>query len=166
MFSCILRCFVFPLLLTLGASACATSSMTSEMRSAIPRNATTILLTSDSLPADLYEETYRKLRLKGCRFSEANERMMSLTTEPCTVGKSQSTLRIDVLVEPEGDGCRLVATADYELVEGEWRPVAFRDSGTKYKVGFEELALLMDEVSHTDLRYEVDEERSRRAFSL
>lgn len=90
---------------------------------------------------------------------------MSLATEPCTVGKSESTLRIDAFVQPDGDGSILTATADYELM-GDWRPVAFRDSGTKYKVGFEELALIMSEVPHTEMIYEVDEDRSRRAFSL
>ena len=140
--------------------------MAPEMRSGIPASATTIVLHSDMPPSEFYQAAYRTLRMRGCRFSEANESMMSLTTEPCTVGESESTLRIDAFVQPDGSGSVLTATADYELTPGNWRPVAFRDSGTKYKVGFEELALLMNEVPHTSMSYEVDEERSRRAFSI
>src|SRR6266550_686426 len=118
-------------------------------------------------PADLYAHTYRFLRDKGFRFTEANESMTSLSTEGMAVGKSEIQLRIDLVIARADSGSVLSATADYLLTPGNWRPVAYRDSGTKYKVGFQELALLIQQLPHDgEIQYTVNEDRSRRAFSF
>jgi len=145
---------------------CATSNMTEEVRSEIPQNATTIQLQSEIPPDELYRNAYRMLRQQGFRFSETNEEMLDLSTEGTKVGNSQVDLRIDLFVESNNGNSVLTATAEYELTPGNWRPVAFKDSGTKYKLGFEELVLLMRKLENAEIAYIVDENRANRAFGI
>ena len=158
--------------LTVGAAlgtvpSCASSGMTPQMSAVIPSHATGVKLKSSLPPAELYAHAYRFLRDKGFRFTEANESMTSISTEGMAVGKSEIQLRVDLVIARADSGSVLSATADYLLTPGNWRPVAYRDSGTKYKVGFEELALLMQQLPHDgEIQYTVDEDRSRRAFSF
>ena len=92
--------------------------------------------------------------------------MHDISTEGMQTGNSQTNLRIDLFVEPAEGGSMLTATAEYELTPENWRPVAHKDSGTKYTVGFEELALLMSELPHEELIYVVDQDRADRAFGI
>ncbi len=145
---------------------CATSSMSAQMKSEIPANATSVQLLSE-LPADeFYREAYQMLKLKGFRISESNTEMRSLSTEGKRVGNSQTMLRISLFVDATEGGSELAATAEYELMPDDWRPVAYTHSGTKYKVGYEELVLLISELPHREVNYVVDEERARHAFGI
>jgi hypothetical protein len=158
--------FVGILVFLLLTAGCATSRLPDEMRSEIPASATTVQLHSDLPPDELYQGAYRTLRQKGFRFSETNEDMHNISTEGMRTGNSQTNLRIDLFVEPAERGSMLTATAEYELTPENWRPVAHKDSGTKYTVGFEELALLMRELPHEELICVVDQDRADRAFGI
>lgn len=158
----------YVLFLSIGllVAGCATSGMTSEQRSEIPANATAVELHSDKSADAFYQDAYRHLRRKGFRIAESNKEMRDLSTEGKSVGSSQTPLRVDLFVEPTDEGSVLTASAEYELMRGNWKPVAFKDSGTKYKVGFEELVLLLQNLPHQRMEYVVNEERAQRAFSV
>lgn len=147
-------------------AGCATSNMAEKTRSAIPENATTVKLYAEMPSGELYQAAYRTLRQEGFRFARTNEDMQDLSTEGKNVGKSQTELRIDLFVESSKNGSVLTANAEYELMPGNWKPVAFKDSGTKYKVGFEELVLLMQKIPHQEMEYVIDQDRADRAFGI
>ena len=150
-------------------AGCATTGMSPDIRSEIPRNATTIELLTEQVADELFDEVFYFLRQEGFRFDEIYRDMRSLSTEEAVVGKSGSSLRIDIDIREYNDGSVLVANGEWfaqDASGGRWQPVVFSHSNTKYTVGFEELVLLIMKIPHEELRYVVDEHRAERGTQI
>lgn len=133
---------------------CASSGMTSERASQIPDGASAVVLHSDAAPDSLYQSAYQLLRRKGLQVAESNNEMQSLTTAPGPLPTSKQQARIDILVEKNGPGSRLIARADTQIGGFGWMDASMAGRGSQARVVFEELVLLMEALPHQKMRYQ------------
>ena len=143
--------------------ACGGSGISLSLRGTIPANATAIKVRSALTAPRMYDAALDLLREKGFRLRESDAVGMRLATESKAVGTSHSELRLVLRVVTATDGSLLVAAGEFfPLGEGDWRPIAFRESDLKARTAFEELVMLVGQLPNLEVMYEQDQPSEAR----
>lgn len=159
------------LLMTLLLAGCvSTSNVPDEIASGITSDARAIALYSDESPNDYYRAIYRSLAARGYAFEQENQDMGTMSTAFKEIGQG-TTLKINIFVdEAEGGSMAMLrgqwgVTAEMaaglsggfgtSVAGGAANDAKWNDIG-RPKAAFGELAVIANDLPHTNLEYKSD----------